>query len=115
MLDFYCFTSSNTHQQQKTQTDEQQRMKQPCRQLPCHGHQLYCRSVLSANDSECFSGDLRSIHGSRSREKAVKNGVVKKSGVSCGTAYPRRHETPFLDWNAEFRFAESRFSQPLYQ
>jgi hypothetical protein len=31
------------------------------------------------------------------------------------TAYPRRHETPFLDWNAEFRFAESRFSQPLYQ
>jgi hypothetical protein len=54
MLDFYCFTSSNTHQQQKTQTDEQQRMKQPCRQLPCHGHQLYCRSVLSANDSECF-------------------------------------------------------------
>jgi len=31
------------------------------------------------------------------------------------TAYPRRHETLFLDWNAEFRFAESRFSQPLYQ
>ncbi len=54
MLDFYCFTSSNTHQQQKTQTDEQQRMKQPCRQLPCHGHQLYCRTVLSANDSECL-------------------------------------------------------------
>ena len=30
------------------------------------------------------------------------------------TAYPRRHETPNLDWNAEFRNAESRFSQLLY-
>jgi hypothetical protein len=30
------------------------------------------------------------------------------------TAYPRRHATPNLDWNAEFRNAESRFSQLLY-
>ena len=30
------------------------------------------------------------------------------------TAYPRRHETPNLDWNAEFRNAESRFNQLLY-
>jgi hypothetical protein len=29
------------------------------------------------------------------------------------TAYPRIHETPNLDWNAEFRNAESRFSQLL--
>ena len=31
------------------------------------------------------------------------------AGIGC-TA-----DIPFLDWNAEFRFAESRFSQPLYQ
>ena len=31
------------------------------------------------------------------------------------TAYPRIHETPNLDWNAEFRNAESRFSQLLVQ
>jgi hypothetical protein len=29
--------------------------------------------------------------------------------------YPRVHETPNLDWNAEFRNVESRFSQPLYK
>ena len=31
------------------------------------------------------------------------------------TADPRRHETPNLDWRAEFWNAESRFSQLLYQ
>ena len=31
------------------------------------------------------------------------------------TAYPRIHETPFLKRNSLFPFAESRFSQPLYQ
>jgi hypothetical protein len=30
------------------------------------------------------------------------------------TADLRRHETPNLDWNAEFRNAEFRFSQLLY-
>ena len=30
------------------------------------------------------------------------------------SAYPRRHETPNLDWNPEFRNAEFRFSQLLY-
>ena len=30
------------------------------------------------------------------------------------TIITRRHETPNLDWNAEFRNAESRFSQLLY-
>ncbi len=38
-----------------------------------------------------------------------------KDDDSALTAYPRRHETPFLKRNAEFPFAESRFSQPLYQ
>ena len=32
------------------------------------------------------------------------------STLKIFTAYPRRHETPNLDWNA----AESRFSQLLY-
>ena len=32
-----------------------------------------------------------------------------------GTAYPRRHETPFRKRNSLLPFAESRFSQPLYQ
>ena len=43
--------------------------------------------------------------------------AVRPSGwhKSICTADPRRHETPNLDWNAEFRNAEFRFSQLLYQ
>jgi hypothetical protein len=41
--------------------------------------------------------------------------IAQQSSPGESTAYPRRHETPNLDWKAEFRFAESRFSQPLYQ
>ena len=37
---------------------------------------------------------------------------AKRAGT---TAYPRGHETPFLKRNSLFPFAESRFSQPLYQ
>jgi hypothetical protein len=42
--------------------------------------------------------------------------VLQVRGTGCfSTAYSSVHETPNLDWKAEFRFAESRFSQPLYQ
>ena len=39
----------------------------------------------------------------------------EKKALLISTAYSRVHETPNLDWKAEFRFAESRFSQPLYK
>jgi hypothetical protein len=50
------------------------------------------------------------------RDSAFRNSAFRanRDSVNHCTAYSSRHETSNLDWKAEFRFAESRFSQRKY-
>ena len=74
-----------------------------------------CRDDLGPDGRESAAG----CGASRGRFRGMVRGALDgQAGISVSffffTAYPRRHETPNLDWNAESRNAEPRFSQLLY-
>ena len=54
---------------------------------------------------------MRTRHGHLQEQKTLGTGGKARNT----TAYPRRHETPFRKRNSLLPFAESRFSQPLYE
>jgi len=77
-------------------------------------------SACAAHNSE--DGHAAYHHTQRTSAHArthtpAAHGMCPANGIrrKLLSTYSRVHETPNLDWKAEFRFAESRFSQPLYQ
>ena len=82
----------------------------------CH---LQCRSAGISVMVHAGSGRAAlwtSARASVLRAAAVRGRLTARPRASSITRKGQKlNINPFLDWNAEFRFAESRFSQPLYQ